>query len=89
MSASTGWEASHELSRATDHWTLPVVTRRYPDDASAGQRIAREAAILEAHGYKAAQRRVDGAGSTPTPGASIGEPGDPAGGRVVVTYHLS
>jgi hypothetical protein len=88
MSASTGWESSHELSGATDHWSQPVVTRRYPTDAEAGQRIAREAAILEAHGYKAVARRVDGA-RQPTPGAPVRDSGAPAGGQVVVTYHLS
>jgi hypothetical protein len=89
MSASTGWETSHELSRATDHWTAPVVTRRYPNDATAQQRVAREAAVLEAHGYRAVQRRLDGPGST-----SSGDdppPGDaaPPAARIAITYSLS
>lgn len=92
MSASTGWETSHELSRATDQWTQPVVTRRYPDDAAAGQRIAREAAILEAHGYTTVQRRLEAAGVASPPDAAPAAErtalAKPAAGWVV-TYRLS
>jgi hypothetical protein len=83
MSASPGWEASHELSRATDHWTAPLVTRRYPIDAGARERLAREAAILEAHGYEAVHRRLDG----PRPASPDDEA--PSADRIVITYHLS
>jgi hypothetical protein len=57
MSASSGWETSHELARATDGWTAPVVTRSYPDEASARPRLTNEAAVLESHGYRAVLRR--------------------------------
>lgn len=84
MSAAPGWEASHDLARATDDWTAPVVSRTYASDARARQRLRREASILEGHGYRAILRR-EVSGALPT-GASPASPSDPA---IVITYRLS
>ncbi|MCI0582497.1 MAG: hypothetical protein L0227_06315 [Chloroflexi bacterium] len=84
MSAAPGWETSHELARATDGWTAPVVSRTYALDARARQRLRREAEVLEGHGYRAVLRREVG-GAPPT-GEPPAAPSDPA---IVVTYRLS
>jgi hypothetical protein len=52
LNASSEWELSYELSRATERWTKLAVARVY-EPAAAADRPAREAAILEAHGYQA------------------------------------
>jgi hypothetical protein len=93
MNVSSGWEISHELARATDTWTAPVVTRSYRNDATARARISTEAAVLGSHGYRAVLRREvggdpvvadgeakDGRGAEPRPGA---------GGTIVITYDLA
>jgi hypothetical protein len=93
MNASSGWEVSHELARATDTWTAPVVTRRYRNDATARARISSEAAVLHGHGYRAVLRRE--VGGDPAPGdveASGGpaeQPAPQAGGTIVITYDLA
>ena len=93
MSASSGWETSHELARATDGWTAPVVTRRYRNDATASVRVSREAAILHDHGYAAVLRRAtagepvsgDANGTLAPDGGSDAV----ASGSIVITYHLA
>ena len=93
MNASSGWEVSHELARATDTWTAPVVTRTYRNDATALASIAKEAEVLNGHGYRAVLRREvggdpvvadgeakDGRGAEPRPGT---------GGTIVITYDLA
>jgi hypothetical protein len=52
MGISAEWELSHELSRATDRWTQPVVVRRYDAGPAGRERAATEAALLRAHGYQ-------------------------------------
>jgi hypothetical protein len=93
MNASSGWEVSHELARATDTWTAPVVTRTYRNDATARARIAREAAVLSGHGYRAVLRREVGGDPAPADGeVSAGrddQPGPRAGGTIVITYDLA
>jgi hypothetical protein len=95
MSASSGWEISHELARATDGWTAPLVVRSYPNEAAARERASREASVLEGHGYRAVLRRQQG--DEPGPAGAggtdrAGGPGTPAvtstDGRIVVIYHL-
>ncbi|MEW5992741.1 MAG: hypothetical protein AB1736_15545 [Chloroflexota bacterium] len=81
MSVAPGWEASHELARATDDWTLPVVTRTYGNDARASQRLSREGAILEGHGYRVALRREERTAVTVGDGRSRL--------TIVITYRLS
>ena len=94
MSAAPGWETSHELDRATDGWTVPVVSRTYRDSTSARQRRAREVAILEGHGYREVLRReVLRRELVDAPEASEdGEDRDDEAGRrapsVVITYRL-
>lgn len=85
MSAAPGWESSHELERVTDGWTAPVVSRTYTVDEPARERLRREAAILEGHGYRAVLRReVDGAPATGEP------PAEPMSGpAIVITYRLA
>ena len=74
MSVSADWELTHDLSRATGRWSAPVIVRRYDHDDAGRHRLARETAILEAHGYHAA-----------APGPPIEtEPGR----RMVVTFVL-
>jgi hypothetical protein len=52
MGISADWEVSHDLARATDRWTQPVLVRRY-DGGPGGRRVAeKEAAILGGHGYQ-------------------------------------
>ncbi len=93
MNASSGWEVSHELARATDTWTAPVVTRTYRNDATARVRISREAAVLHDHGYQAVLRRE--IGGDPAPGNSeatdgpADQPGPQAGGTIIITYDLA
>ena len=53
MGISADWEVSHELSRATDGWTQPVVVRRYEGGPEGRQLAEKEAAILRGHGYQA------------------------------------
>ena len=90
MNASSGWEVSHELARATDTWTAPVVTRTYRNDATARARISREAAVLHGHGYREVLRREVAGDPAPGEGeAKDGrgdEPGSRAGGTIVITY---
>jgi hypothetical protein len=82
MSAAPGWETSHELARATDGWTAPVVSRSYPHDPRSRQRLKREAAVLEGHGYRAVLRR--GVGGDPEAPAETA-----ADATIVVTYRLA
>lgn len=93
MNASSGWEVSHELARATDTWTAPVVTRTYRNDATARARISREAAVLHGHGYQAVLRREVGGGPAPGGGevtdGRAERPGTSAGGTIVITYDLA
>ena len=93
MNASSGWEVSHELARATDTWTAPVVTRSYRNDATARARISREAAVLLGHGYRAVLRREVGGDPAPGGGEASGgrsdEGGTPAAGTIVITYDLA
>jgi hypothetical protein len=93
MNASSSWEVSHELARATDAWTAPVVTRRYRNDATARARISREAAVLQGHGYRAVLRREVGGDPAPGDGEVGGGRGDeggtPATGTIVITYDLA
>jgi hypothetical protein len=78
MSAAPGWESSHELARATDHWTAPVVSRTFPLDAGAQERLNRETAILEGHGYRIVLRR-EVATSSLVAGGSIADEASGAG----------
>jgi hypothetical protein len=93
MSAAPGWETSHELARATDGWTAPVVTRSYRNDSTARVRESREAAILQGHGYEAILRRETGGlsalGQVGATGGRKVQPGTPARGSIVITYHLA
>ncbi|HEX4896777.1 MAG TPA: hypothetical protein VFV53_00300 [Candidatus Limnocylindrales bacterium] len=92
MNASSGWEVSHELAQATDTWTAPVVTRSYRNDATARARIAREAAVLLGHGYRAVLRREVGGDPVPGDGeAAHGADGQagPQPGTIVITYDLA
>ena len=93
MNASSGWEVSHELARATDAWTAPVVTRTYRNDATARARISTEAAVLGSHGYRAVLRREIGGDPVVAEGdAKDGrgdQPGSQAGGTIVITYDLA
>ena len=93
MSASPGWEVSHELARATDAWTAPVVTRTYRNDATARARISTEAAVLSSHGYRAVLRREVGGDPVVAEGdakeARGDQPGPRAGGTIVITYELA
>jgi hypothetical protein len=93
MNVSSGWEVSHELARATDTWTAPVVTRSYRNDATARARISREAAVLHGHGYRAVLRREVGGDAAPGDGEARGgssvKGGSPATGTIVITYDLS
>jgi hypothetical protein len=52
LNASSEWELAHELSLATERWTKLAVVRVYPPAVKA-DRAAREASILEDHGYTA------------------------------------
>jgi len=92
LSAAPGWESSHELTRATDDWTVPVVSRTYGDDARARQRLRREHAILESHGYRVALRREAAAAATQdvAPATGAGADRERGGPRreIVVTYRL-
>jgi hypothetical protein len=102
MSAAPGWETSHELDRATDGWTVPVVSRTYRDSTSARQRRAREVAILEGHGYREVLRRevlrrevhrrelVAGpeAAEDVEDGEDRDDGGDRRGPSIVITYRL-
>jgi len=93
MNASSGWEVSHELARATETWTVSVVTRTYRNDATARARISTEAAVLSSHGYRAVLRREVGgdpvaAGGEATDGPA-GQSGSQAGGTIVITYDLA
>lgn len=93
MNASSSWELTHELARATDTWTVPVVTRSYRDDAPGQARISREAAVLHGHGYRAVLRRE--ASGDPAPGDDVASggrsdrPGTQATGTIVITYDLA
>lgn len=93
MNASSGWEVSHELARATDTWTAPVVTRRYRNDATARARISTEAAVLSSHGYQAVLRREVGGDPVVAEGDAQAGRGDraasQAGGTIVITYELA
>ena len=92
MSAAPGWETSHELARATDGWTAPVLTRSYRNDSTARVRVSREAAILEGHGYEAILRRETrgqpALGQVAATGGRKVRPGTPARGSIVITYQL-
>jgi len=93
MNVSSGWEVSHELARATDTWTAPVVTRSYRNDATARARISTEAAVLGSHGYRAVLRREVGGGPMVAEGDAKDGRGDQAGsqagGTIVITYDLA
>jgi len=93
MNASSGWEISHELARATDTWTAPVVTRRYRNDTTARARISREAEVLRGHGYRAVLQREGAGDYTPANGAARGARSDRDGtlpaGIIVITYDLA
>jgi hypothetical protein len=93
MNVSSGWEVSHELARATDTWTAPVVTRSYRNDATARARISSEAAVLHGHGYRAVLRREVGGDPAPGDGEARGghsdEGGTRAAGTIVITYDLA
>lgn len=73
MNASSDWEIAHELATATNRWTAPIVVRSY-EDSPARHRRAREAAILQAHGYEAERD---------------GDPKRIAPDRVAVTFRLA
>lgn len=98
MSASSNWEITHELARATDDWTSPLVMRTYPGDPTAQQAIAREAAVLGAHGYKAVLRRelrragpseASGSGAVARATSGRGTPaGSPPTAQIVIHYRL-
>ena len=92
MNASSGWEISHELARATDTWTAPVVTRSYRNDATARTRISTEAAVLSSHGYRAVLRREVG-GDPVVAEAEAARGADdqavPKPGTIVITYDLA
>lgn len=99
LNASSDWEVSTELSRATDGWTAPVVTRRYGRGASARERISKEAEVLGGHGYRPALRRTTSGEVMPGGVADGVGPGAPGvlGARaepepdetILVTYQLS
>lgn len=56
LNVSSEWELAYELSRATERWTRLEVVRVY-GPAMPPDRPAREAAMLEAHGYEAVPKR--------------------------------
>jgi hypothetical protein len=78
MNASSEWEISHELSRATDNWRALQVVRSYGDNPAAERMASREAAILEAHGYR----------PMATGGRSVVPDTLPSGGTAI-TYSLA
>jgi len=92
LGASSDWEATDELARATDRWTSPWLVRTYARDGGAGKRLAAEAAILRAHGYAIAfQRGVDGPGLPVDEAETMADAEPTIGpprGRIVVTYQL-
>jgi hypothetical protein len=94
MSLSADWEVTHELARATQGWTLVMVSRTYDGaDAKAGPRASKEASILVAHGYEqmAGQPEADAAVGEGAPEARGGldsvVPG--SADRIVVRFRLT
>lgn len=92
MNASSGWEITHELVHATDHWTVPVVIRSYGTTAKAKERRSQEAAILHVHGYEAALQRGAGDPVKPGNGPATGDRtvvaiADPTE-KIVIAYRL-
>ena len=82
MNASSGWEISHDLSRLTQRWTLRQVIRTYGTDARARERRAREADILQSHGYTSMEMPE---GTLAARGSDIPTG---SGGRIVIVYQL-
>jgi hypothetical protein len=92
LNVSSDWEITRELARATEGWTAPIVVRRYRDDSTLQQKVAREAAVLRGHGYEAvARRRQIGDLDPGRAGTHDGPSGDadaPPTAKVFITYHL-
>jgi hypothetical protein len=93
MNASSGWEITHELARASDRWTSPYVIRRYRNDSTAQERASKEAAVLQAHGYERVPRPGESrdlgpGGAVATGGRHVMTGTDP-GAELVVTYRLA
>ena len=92
LNVSSDWEISFELARATRSWTAPLVVRRYRDDATAQERVSREAAVLRGHGYEPALRRAErldpSLGSTAATGGRSALAGAHGSEVIVITYLL-
>jgi hypothetical protein len=85
LGASSDWEVSSELARATLSWSAPLVTRSYDNDSAASRRLSREAVVLRAHGYRAVLQRGSLGSAEPTDGRHV-VPGTPSDRTIVVTY---
>jgi hypothetical protein len=90
LNLSSDWEITRELARATDRWTAPLVVRSYRDDARAREKVLREAALLQGHGYRARLQRGGSADLTVGSGVAAHErvvlPGTPGDATIVITY---
>jgi hypothetical protein len=90
LNITSDWEITRELVRATDTWTAPLVVRIYPDDSTAQERVAREAALLLGHGYKARLQRGGSDDLVIGSAAALDEriilPGTHANGEILITY---
>jgi hypothetical protein len=89
LNLTSEWGITSELARATDDWTAPLVVRSYRDDAKAREKVAREAVLLQARGYRARLQR-GGSDDLQLGGAPAGErivlPGTHTDGKIVITY---
>jgi hypothetical protein len=93
LNVSSDWDVARELSRETDGWTAPLVVRGYRDDASMERAVAREAAVLRDHGYRAVTRRRQIGELDPGRAGIRDGPGGDADtaptAKVFITYHLA
>ena len=88
MNVSADWGVTHELAKATDNWTSPLVSRRYERNAKLFERRTKEVAVLRAHGYNAAYERGEGALREPEPaGPADAPPGSGANGSDLPERH--
>ena len=90
LNLTSDWEITRELASATDGWTAALVVRSYRDDSTAQEKVAREAALLQARGYRARLQR--GGSDRLTLGSAAADrervvvAGTHADGRILITY---